>query len=342
MAPQVVLSCLRGAAPLVLVLVMALPAAAQQDRTTAERLDRIERDMNMLQRQVYRGAPTSVPGSGDPATAANVEIRMERIEAQMRDLTGRVEEVHNGLDQLRQRVEQINSDIDVRLGGSGAAASAAPPGRPSQRSPPPPGDPGRVAGAGSPPPGGPTGLMPPGTVVPAPGGGGNPNSGGLNAIFNTLTPPGERGAPPPAAAPPSDAAAAEGDRPSGSPTHQFNHAFGLVKQADYPGAETALKAFIRDHPNDPLAGNAQYWLGETYYARNKYPEAAAAFAEGYKRYPKGPKAADGLLKLAMALAHADQKKSACVVLTQLDQAFPHPSGAIRDRAAAEKKRVGCS
>ena len=170
----------------------------------------------------------------------------------------------------------------------------------------------------------------------------HPNSGGLNAIFNTLTPPGERGAPPPAAAPPPDAAAAEGDRPSGSPTHQFNHAFGLVKQADYPGAETALKAFLHDHPNDPLAGNAQYWLGETYYARNKYPEAAAAFAEGYKRYPKGPKAADGLLKLAMALARADQKKNACVVLTQLDQAFPHPGGAIRDRAAAEKKRVGCS
>jgi len=341
MAPHLVLFCLRVAAPLVLVLVVALPAAAQQDRTTSERLDRIERDMNMLQRQVYRGAPTPLPsGGGDPSAAANVEIRMERLEAQMRDLTGRVEEVHNGIDQLRQRVEQINSDVDVRLGGSGATASAAPPGRPGSR---PSGDPTRVAGAGSPPPGGGAsgGSMPPGTVVPGPGGGGNSNNSGLNAIFNTLTPPGSAGSPPPAAAlaPPG---AAEADVPSGTPTHQFNHAFGLVKQADYPGAEAELKAFIRDHPNDPLAGNAQYWLGETYYARNKYPEAAAAFAEGYKRYPKGPKAADDLLKLAMSLARADQKKNACVVLTQLDQAFPHPGAAIRDRAAAEKKRVGCS
>ena len=39
-----------------LVLCGASPASAQ-DRSTYERLDRLERDLNMLQRQVYRGAP---------------------------------------------------------------------------------------------------------------------------------------------------------------------------------------------------------------------------------------------------------------------------------------------
>ncbi len=335
MAPHWVL-CLRCAAPLLLLVAVVLPAAAQgQDRTTAERLDRIERDLNMLQRQVYRGAPTSVSGGGDQGTAANVEIRMERVEAQMRDLTGRVEEMVNGVEQLRQRIEQVNSDIDVRLGGAGASASAATP--PARTGPP-----GRVAGAGSPPSGG--SLMPPGTVVPGPVGGSS--NGGLNPIFNTLTPPGAGGAPPqvPLDSPPAaaEAAAAAGGLPPGSPSHQFNYAFGLMKQADYPGAETALRAFIREHPNDPLAGNAQFWLGETYYQRGKYAEAASAYAEGYKRFPKGAKAADDLLKLAMALAHADQKKNACVALAQLDQAFPNPGAAIRERANAEKKRVGCS
>ena len=70
-------------------------------------------------------------------------------------------------------------------------------------------------------------------------------------------------------------------------------------------------------------------------------EAATAFAEGYKRYPKSPKAADGLLKLSMSLAHANQKQSACVALGQLDHDFPHPPASVRDRAAAEKKRLGC-
>ena len=103
-----------------------------------------------------------------------------------------------------------------------------------------------------------------------------------------------------------------------------------------------MKAFIEAHPNDPLAGNAQYWLGQTYFARNKFPDAAAAFAEGYKRFPKGSKAPEALLYLGMSLAKADQKKNACLALAQLDQAFPNPAAAIKERANTEKKRIGCS
>ena len=129
--------------------------------------------------------------------------------------------------------------------------------------------------------------------------------------------------------------------PSGSASAQYNAAFGLLRKADYEGAEDALRSFIRQHPNDPLAGNAQYWLGESYYARGKYTEAAAAFADGYKRYPKGPKAPDELLKLGMSLDHANQKHNACIALTQLDHDFPHPGNAVKDRAAQEKKKLGC-
>ena len=127
----------------------------------------------------------------------------------------------------------------------------------------------------------------------------------------------------------------------GSAAEQYNQAFGLLKQADYPAAEAALKAFIEQHPTDPMAGNAQYWLGETYYTRNRFLEAASAFAEGYKRYPKSTKAADDLLKLAMSLGRANQKQNACVALAQLDHDFPKPAAAIREHAAAEKKRLGC-
>ena len=41
---------------------------------------------------------------------------MERLEQQMRDLTGRFEEVDNQIGQFRRRLEQVNSDVDVRLG----------------------------------------------------------------------------------------------------------------------------------------------------------------------------------------------------------------------------------
>jgi tol-pal system protein YbgF len=129
--------------------------------------------------------------------------------------------------------------------------------------------------------------------------------------------------------------------PAGSASEQYNSAYGLLKQADYPAAEEALRIFVAQHPDDPLAGSAQYWVGETYYVRGKYAEAASAFAEGYKRYPKGAKAADDLLKLGMSLARANQKQNACVALAQLDRDFPSLGSAIKERAMAEKKRLSC-
>ena len=318
--------CSRLGVAVVLAVAVLPTAAYSQDPATQERLERIERDLNMLQRQVYRGAPTAAPGAA--GNAADIEIRMERVEEQMRELTGRVEQVANGLEQLRQRVEQINSDFDVRVNQmSGDVSPGFPPARPGASGP-------TKLAAGAPPP--PPSFPPqPGALVPAPG------AGGPSPIFNTLTPPGmgaPRQPPPP---PATDPAAPDAAAPSGSTTQQFNHAFGLVKQADYAGAETALKAFIQQHPNDPLAANAQYWLGETYFARNQYAEASAAFAEGYKRYPKGPKAEENLLKLGMSLARADQTKNACVAFAQLDQQFPNTSAAVKERAGAERKRLGC-
>src|SRR5215469_18138639 len=122
---------------LLMVLTIALPtqAAQSQDRAMQDRLDRLERDLSMLQRQVYRSAGGSVVPTGSGAAVDN-ELRMDRIETQMRDLTGRVEDAINGVEQLRSRLEQINSDIDVRFGqsqgqptsrlaGGGAVSSAA-------------------------------------------------------------------------------------------------------------------------------------------------------------------------------------------------------------------------
>lgn len=310
---------LAAAAPLV--------PARGQDRSTMERLDRVERDLNMLQRQVYRGGPAPMAG-GDPGGAVNAEIRMDRMESQMRDLTGRVEEFMNQVERLRQRVDQVNGDVESRF-------SQAPPspGGYASAGPPPP----RTRGAGpssrelpAEPPGVTGTLTPPEPLLRPPG--------GPSPLAGTLTPPGAAGPPElaSAAAPPSGRL-----MPNGSTSEQYNYAFGLLKQADYPAAEVALKSFVEQHPNDPMAGNAQYWLGETYYTRGRYAEAATAFAEGYKRYPKSSKAADELLKLGMSLGRANQKQNACVVLAQLDHDFPAPGAAIKERATTEKKKLGC-
>jgi len=344
MSRQSLLPCAWLSVALGLAVVAAPVPGWSQDRSTQERLDRLERDLNMLQRQVYRGGPPPPIVGGDGGAAVGAELRMGRLEAQMRDLTGRVEEFINQTEQLHQRVDQIAGDVEERFRQAGDAAlplaANTPAARPGSAAPP---RPTRQFAAEAPGPAAedlplsrrPSGLgagpaIPPGTAVLPPGGGPTP-------VFGTLTPPGSP------SAPPELASAAPAGRPlsGGSAAEQYNHAFGLLKQADYPGAEAALKAFVEQHPTDPMAGNAQYWLGETYYTRNRFLEAASAFAEGYKRYPKSTKAADDLLKLAMSLGRANQKQNACLALAQLDHDFPKPGAAIKDHAAAEKKRLGC-
>ena len=90
--------------------------------------------------------------------------------------------------------------------------------------------------------------------------------------------------------------------PEGTPQQQYDYAFGLLRQANYAGAEEAFSAFLVENPDHTLAGNAKYWLGETYYVRGNYQQAAVTFAEGFESYPDNSKAPDNLLKLGMSLA----------------------------------------
>jgi tol-pal system protein YbgF len=333
----------RACLTLALGLTLFLAPAWGQERSAYDRLDRLERDLNMLQRHVYRGAAVSTYAP-DGAASVNTQLRMDRLEAEMRELTGRVEEYANHLEQLRRGVEQLNREAGLRSGpGSGPAAQ------------------GQVAAAMPPAhsgiAGGPPSPARPTAMLARPGSDederGPPSSGaprnGPTSIVGTLTPPGvsselppgppTRSTDPVSAAAPSPAS----DRalPGGSATEQYNYAFGLMKEAKYPAAEAALKEFVAAHPQDQMAGNAQYWLGETYFARGKYMAAAGAFAEGYKRYPKSAKAPDGLLKLGMSLARAEQKQSACVALAKLGDEFPHAAASVRQRAGSEMKKLGC-
>src|SRR6516162_8658920 len=94
---------------LLMVFAIALPtqAARSQDRAMGDRLDRLERDLSMLQRQVYRSAGGPAVPAGSSA-AVDSEPRRDPLETEMRELTGRVEDAINGLDQLRRRLEQMN------------------------------------------------------------------------------------------------------------------------------------------------------------------------------------------------------------------------------------------
>ena len=137
--------------------------------------------------------------------------------------------------------------------------------------------------------------------------------------------------PPPAAAPPSAAGADQ----------LYNEAFKKLQDGDYAGAERGFKAFLQTNPKHALAGNAQYWLGETYYARRDYQNAMTAFAEGYKVYKASPKGPDNLLKLGVTLAVLGRKPDACAVFAKFSQDYPRATDLQKRRVEQERQKNGC-
>jgi tol-pal system protein YbgF len=129
--------------------------------------------------------------------------------------------------------------------------------------------------------------------------------------------------------------------PSGDAQTLYQQGYGALLQKDYGGAEIAFKQVVDSFPNDPLAANAQYWLGETYYVRGQYKDAADAFLKGYKKYKSGDKAPDTLLKLGMSLAELGQKEAACSTLEELTTKYPSAPEHIGDEAKAWRKKAGC-
>lgn len=149
------------------------------------------------------------------------------------------------------------------------------------------------------------------------------------------------------AAAPAETASERADAPTsalpeGSPQDQYDHAFGLLRRGAFAEAETAFGAFLDRHPQHALAGNAQYWLGESFYVRQMYPRAAQAFLNGFETYGDSAKAPDNLLKLGMTLGALGQTGEACDALDELDRRFPDAEARIRDRMAAERARLDCS
>jgi tol-pal system protein YbgF len=151
------------------------------------------------------------------------------------------------------------------------------------------------------------------------------------------------GAPPPQGGPPPRVGIAPpGSQPDMPPQQLYEQAYGYLLQKDYASAESGFESFLRRHPGHQLAGNAQYWLGETFYVRGQYRPAAAAFLKGYQSYARSPKAPECLLKLAMSLQRLGQKNAACSSFNELATKFPNPPAHVRSIAQTERQRSGCT
>ncbi len=320
---------------LAVALSVTLPApwAQAQDDSVQElinRIDRLQRELVTLQRAYYQGKPTPGPAAqARPATtggldrrlAARLEIRLTRLETEIRTLTGKAEELQHAVGQFDSRFSKLVSDVDLRLralehAGTPSANTMAE-SAPGTTPPPPASVATRIPRTN------PAPNAPPQTLGTIP----SRSSGRTAAV-------------PPPARPVQPAA--QPTRPAGTPKEQYDDATSLLlNDQNFIGAERAFKAFIKGHPEHELAGNAHYWLGETYYVRKDFRQAAFTFADGYQRFPKSNKAPDNLLKLGMALGQLGQAKQACTAFSRLLTNFPNTGRTLKSRIQRQRQRYRC-
>jgi tol-pal system protein YbgF len=272
-----------------------------------------------------RGAPA--PSAGDrtaQVSGPDLLLRLDRLEAQIRQLTGAIE-------QLQYRNQQL--EATVRLLQEGPAVA----GQPRPQSPlPAPAAPGRRGDAFDPTqhpnaPGAPQtlGSIPSGAVANA----GNTQIGMPRAA------PLDIATTPPAAAPPR----APGPVVAAAPSVQseYDVAYGYVLRKDYVNAETSFRNFLGKHPSDRLAGDATYWYGESLYHRQRFRDAAEAFLNVSTKFESNAKAPDALLRLGQSLAALGEKEAACASLGEVARKFPRASASVKQAVEREQKRVRC-
>jgi tol-pal system protein YbgF len=307
-----------------------------------------------------RPAAAQLFGGSDDGDRRNAEIglRLNQLENQMRGLNGQIEQMSFQIRQLQDSMTRMQKDYEFRLQeleNGGGKAAPRPPQKRSDAGPAavPAGDAALMAEAPAAAGGAPalrgstsSNLGAP----PAPLGqlsSSDPIGGLIGSAPLDLGAPGNRSAggrlaepaqqPVPQGVDPRYAAAP----PTASPSDEYDAAYGYILNGEYALAETSFKTFLANHPTDRRIGSAQFWLGESYFARGRHREAADAFLKSYTQFPDGAKAPDSLLKLGMALSGLGEKKAACASWDELLTKFPKASKAVRDRAAAEKSRGKC-
>ncbi len=348
----------------------ASPAAANEADARAER---IEMQGNGLFAQLFPRReqaplpPGQIPGQAPGAAAepSDLVVRIDRLEATIRQLTGMIEQLQFRNQQMEQQLRRMQEDVEFRLSGAapGTRPAVRTPAAPSTMPPaaaPAPATPGRRSDVFDPTqsPNAPGAPRPLGSM---PGG---PPLAGPNVIAGTapdVAPATARapGAPldlTPGATPADPTLAPRGPGPIGRPVvpgtqatlppsdsakDAYDLAYGYMLRRDYDLATDSFKKFLGDFPNDRLAPEAFYWLGESMYQRQQYRDSAESFLKISTDYPNAPRAAEALLRLGQSLAALDERETACAAFGEIGRKYPRASTAVKQTVVQEQRRAKC-
>ena len=306
-------------------------------------------------------------------TPPDLVVRIDRLEAQIRQLTGTIEQLQYRNQQLEAQLKRMQEAAGPQppspLMRQPTVSGAAPPppvvsGRrsdafdPSQN-PNAPGSPQTLGtlGTGSPPP---PNLGQGRDIAEAPIGAPGGRESGTPLDLTTLgsnqlggnqandpnlpqssTPQSSALPPPPARNLSATGAVASVLPPSSTPRDQYDLGYGYIQRKDYALAEDAFQTFLTKFPSDKLVPDAQFWLGESRFQRQRFDAAAEAFLAVSTKHTTNARAPDAMLRLGQSLAALGQREMACATLAEVGRKFPRATTNVRQGVEREQKRVRC-
>jgi len=279
---------------------------------------------------------------------AEMLLRLDRLEQLVRQLNGQLEQAQNQNRRLEEQVRRFQSDTDFRFkelegarGGPRPAGTppAAPPrqqrgdafdpatnpavpgapqplGSPNSATPP---RPQRQAGAGV--------VSDPGRII----------EGEENAIGRDPRQPADLTPRAPTASQPAAPA-----NPPATPRGQIELGRQQLANGEYEAAEGTFREFARSRPTDRLSSEAAMGLGDSFFQRQRWREAAEHYVDVTTKYARSARAPEAELKLGISLRGLGATKEACDVLVNHAQKHPTASPAIKQGVAREMQRARCS
>lgn len=159
----------------------------------------------------------------------------------------------------------------------------------------------------------------------------SPSPGVAAPSAGTVVPAGNGQEPPSGPTPPPPPAAA-----TGGGADLFRAGYSDYGRGNYDQALAELEEFLQLHPDDDLADDAQYLIGEIQFSRQKYPEAIGAFDRLLKDHADGDRAAAAHLKKGLALLEMNRTADAVIQFQHVVSAYPKSEEA---RVARERLRA---
>ncbi|HEU4520400.1 MAG TPA: tol-pal system protein YbgF [Thermoanaerobaculia bacterium] len=160
----------------------------------------------------------------------------------------------------------------------------------------------------------------------------------IRGRVESATPPDPSGAPMSEVTVPAPVVAPAPVPATGDPVDVYQAAYRDYQRGNFDLAIAGFREFIRQSPNSDLADNASYWIGESLFSQQKYPEAIAQFDSVVTQYPRSDKVPGALLKKGFSYLNINERAQGIVQLQYV--VHEHPSSSEAALARQRLRQLG--